>query len=303
MGAANEPAASPGIPARDLVGLWVLLGFVALSLAGFASFGLHPELLPRVPRLAGLYAPAFRFFAVGQIWVAGTVLALFLWKWASLRWLPAFGALYALSLASELLGTGYGIPFGEYRYSPLLEPMWLDRVPVVIPLSWFFMAVPSYALARLALPGRERRGGRVLLASAVLLAWDLSLDPAMSHATSYWVWGTPGAYYGMPWLNLFGWYVTGLALMGALARLRADDWVALLPVRWLAGFYGANLLLPLGMNAAAGLWGAVLATLAVLAATAAVVLGLARRRLPASAPPRRAAPLGAAAGPDPAGGA
>ncbi len=300
MGAAREPA--PYALSRD-AGLWVLFGFTALSLVGFSTFGLHPELLPRVPQVAGFYGPAFRFFAVGQIWVAGAVLALFLLRRAGLRWLPAFAVLYGISLGSELLGTGYGIPFGDYRYSALLEPMWLGRVPVVIPLSWFFMAVPSYALARLALPGRERLARRVLLASAVLLAWDLSLDPAMSHATSYWVWGAPGAYYGMPWLNLFGWYVTGLALMGALALLRSDGWIAALPFPWLAAFYGANLLLPLGMSAAAGLWGAVLATLAVLGATVGIAWRLARHRRPS--PALRPSPAGAAgaAGPNPVRGA
>ena len=107
-------------------------------------------------------------------------------------------------------------------------------MPLLIPLSWFFMAVPSYALARILLPIGSRTGKRVLLASFVLLSWDLSLDPAMSHATRYWEWGTAGPYYGMPLLNLFGWYATGLALMGALAALRADEWIARLIQRPIA---------------------------------------------------------------------
>ena len=98
----------------------------------------------------------------------------------------------------------------------------------------------------------------------MLLSWDLALDPAMSLVTKYWIWGTEGPYYGMPLLNLFGWYVTGLALMAALAALRADGWVAALPLGWLVAFYGANLLLPLGMSLAAGLWGAVAATVAAM---------------------------------------
>ncbi len=104
----------------------------------------------------------------------------------------------------------------------------------------------------------------MLLASLILASWDLALDPAMSYATNYWVWGEAGPYYGMPLLNLFGWYVTGLLLMGALAALRAESWIRPLPHRWLGGFYLANLALPLGMSAAAGLWGAVAATLAAL---------------------------------------
>ncbi|HEU0013405.1 MAG TPA: carotenoid biosynthesis protein [Longimicrobium sp.] len=252
--------------------LAVLYLFTLAALAGYASFGLHPGLLVRYPDAAGVYAVAFTFFARAQIVLAGAVLALLLVRRAGLRWLPAFAALYALSLGSELLGTSAGIPFGDYRYTEALGTRWFGLVPALIPLSWFFMAVPSYALARHALPGAGRGAARVLLASLVLVGWDLSLDPAMSHATRYWVWGQPGPYYGMPLLNLAGWYVTGLALMAALALLRADAWIARLPVRWMALFYGANLLLPVGMIAARGMWGALAATLGALA-----VAGMAMR--------------------------
>ena len=279
--ASRDP--SPATPKRQRLGLWILYVFTGFTLAGYATFGLHPELLARVPQVAGLYAFAFRFFAVSHVWLAGAVLAVYLYGRVGTRWLAAFALLYAISLSSELMGTRFGVPFGEYRYSPLLDPMWFGLVPIIIPMSWFFMALPSYALARLALPGRGQAAARVLLASLILLAWDLSLDPAMSYATRYWIWGATGAYYGMPWLNLFGWYVTGIALMGALALLRADAWIAELSPRWLAAFYFANLRLPLGMNAAAGLWGAVAATLVVLAATAALAQRLARGSASASA--------------------
>ncbi|HEU4879737.1 MAG TPA: carotenoid biosynthesis protein [Gemmatimonadaceae bacterium] len=247
--------------------LWILYAFTAAALIGYATFGVHPGLMSELPGAAKFYSYAFRFFSVSTIWIAFATLALFLTRAVGIKWLPAFAALYAISLGSELSGTITGLPFGEYRYSPLLEPMWLGHVPIVIPLSWFFMSVPSYALARAVLPDSGRtRGQVVLLASAILVSWDLSLDPAMSYATQYWMWGTSGSYYGMPWLNLVGWYVTGLALMIALAALDADRWIAALPIRWLGGFYLANLALPVGMNIAAGLWGAVLAAFAALAA-------------------------------------
>jgi putative membrane protein len=250
-----------------------LYAFSGIALLGYATFGLRPTLLARYPQVAGFYGISFRFFAQAQIWLAWMVLALFLTLHTRSRWVAAFLVLYLFSLGSELLGTGVGIPFGEYRYTEALGPTWLGHVPVVIPLSWFFMAIPSYAMARAALP--RQAAARVLVASLVLLSWDLALDPAMSRATAYWVWAEPGAYYGMPWLNLFGWYVTGLALMTALALLHADRWIAVLPLTWLLGFYGANLLLPLGMSAAAGLWSAVATTLAALAGAALVARALA----------------------------
>jgi len=261
--------------------LWALYAFTALAVAGFASFGTHPGLLARHPGAAGFYGVAFLFFSRVQIVLAGAALAVFLTAHARGRWLAAFAVLYAVSLCSELAGTTAGVPFGPYAYTRALGPRWFGHVPLLIPLSWFFMAVPSYALARTLLPIGHRGWARVLLASFILLSWDLSLDPAMSHATRYWEWGTDGPYYGMPLLNLFGWYATGVALMGALAALRADGWIARLPARWLAGFYAANLLLPLGMIVARGLWPAALATLAALAAAVLPARLRATRRRPA----------------------
>ena len=253
---------------RVLLGaFWV---FTAASVAGYATFGRHPQMLAGVPNGAETYAAAFTFFPRAHVLMAFGVLAVVLAMHAGRRWLPAFIAVYLISLASELAGTTVGLPFGPYEYSGGLGTKWFGHVPVLIPLSWFFMAVPSYLLARRVLPDAVRTGGRgklwgIAVGSLVLLAWDLALDPAMSGVTKYWVWGNEGPYYGMPLLNLFGWYVTGIALMAALAALGADDWGATLPSSWLFGYYLANLALPLGMIAAAGLWWGVVVSIAGVA--------------------------------------
>jgi uncharacterized membrane protein len=274
----ERPAATPMAGRVGQWGLLLLWGFTVVAVAGYAVFGSNPaRLLSLPPWAAEFYAVSFGFFAQGHVWLAMLVLGAFLTARAGAAWLAAFGVMYGISLGSELAGTTWGVPFGEYGYSALLGPMWLDRVPVVIPMSWFFMAVPSYALAgRLS----TTTWGRIGVGSVVLLGWDLALDPAMSYATKYWVWGEAGPYYGMPWLNLFGWYVTGIALMGVLSWLRAEAWTRRISDGWWAGFYGANLALPLGMCAAAGLWGAVLATTALLATLVAAHLLQAPRRTP-----------------------
>jgi uncharacterized membrane protein len=246
------------------LGLLVVFGVAAV--VGFAVFGRDPG------RLAGLsngalwfYGVSFGFFGRGQVILAGLVLGVELVRRAGWRWVPAFVVLYGLSLGSELMGTAYGVPFGPYEYTSLLGAKWLGLVPVLIPLSWFYMAVPAYGLARAALgTGGGRRLGGVAIGSLLLLAWDLTLDPAMSEATRYWIWGEVGPYYGMPLMNLVGWYVTGVALMAALEWLGGREWVGSIPAAWLAAFYGANLLVPLGMSAAGGMWGAVVATVVVL---------------------------------------
>ena len=129
----------------------------------------------------------------------------------------ALAAIYIVSLTSELLGTIYGIPFGAYSYATLLGPRWFDRVPLLIPLSWFTMSWAAWTIAR------RRTGGfqAVLLGTCLLVAWDLLLDPAMSRVTSYWIWGDKGNYYGMPWTNLLGWAINRFRTAGDLAQARA----------------------------------------------------------------------------------
>jgi putative membrane protein len=266
--------ASPRATGIERAALAVFYLFTAISVLGFAVFGRNPELVMRLPNAAPVYAQAFTFFPRAHVVIAFATLALLLVRRAGWRWVAAFVALYLISLASELAGTTVGLPFGAYRYTDGLGAKWLGHVPVLIPLSWFFMAVPSWVLAHRALSSGARAGVRgriatILFGSLVLLAWDLALDPAMSYVTKYWVWGSDGPYYGMPWLNLAGWYLTGLALMGALDVLRAREWSATLPAGWLLGFYAANLLLPLGMIAAAGHWLAV--AVSVIGAVATLI--------------------------------
>ena len=274
--------------AQSPIGLGALYAFTAVAVAGYAIFGRDPSRLLGLPAwAAAFYAHSFGFFALGHVWLAMAVLAAMLTARIGLRWVPALGLLYMISLSSELAGTTWGVPFGEYQYSALLAPMWFDRVPVVIPLSWFFMAVPTYALASRAVAAPA---SRIAVGSVILLAWDLALDPAMSYATRYWIWGDAGPYYGMPGLNLFGWYVTGVVLMGGLALLRAEVWTARVGERWWAAFYLANLVLPLGMCAAAGLWTAVFATTAVLTVLAVFLTFAVRRSAPLVPERRHAVP-------------
>jgi len=248
--------------------LWALLAFTVFAVAGYFVFALHPRNLARFPDLAPLYGVSFRLFAQVHVVLTGLILGYYLVRRVAWRWLGVFGAVYAASLASELIGTTYGLPFGVYRYTDMLGPQWFGRVPYLIPLGWFGMAIPSYVLAYAALPARRHRWLRMGLGAFILATWDLSLDPAMSYLTSYWTWGEAGIYYGMPLLNLGGWYLTGLVLMGLLHGGGIDRWVDRLSVRWMGWYYGLTLLMPLGMVLAAGLWGGALATGAAVGAWA-----------------------------------
>ena len=275
-------------PPADRVERWtlvLLLAFTALAVAGYGVFALHPERLPSGGLATRVYNRAFPLFARGHILVAAGALAVVLSRRLGARWVPAALAVCVGAFAAEYAGTRFGVPFGGYEYTGLLGPKLAGRVPWVIPASWFLMALPAYAMARRAAPaaGGLDRAVRLALAAATLTAWDLALDPAMSHLTPYWVWEGRGAYYGMPLVNLAGWMGTGLVLVAAMEALGARRWVEALPVGWLAGYYGALLLMPVGMLAAAGVWPAIGLTAAALAGLAAAHAAWARRRSPAEA--------------------
>ncbi len=234
--------------------LIVLFIFTALAGIGYATFGRHPQLLQHTPQFAAFFGISFTFFAQTHILLTALVLCTYLTYRVQLRWLGGFAAIYLISLGSELTGTATGLPFGPYFYTDLLGPKWLDLVPVLIPLSWFTMALPSYFLAYITFPSRKQFLQRIGFGGLLLTLWDLALDPAMSYLTPYWQWGETGAYYGMPWINLFGWLVTGIVLMSALYALKADNWMPRLSASWVVKYYLLVLMLPMVMVLAAGLW-------------------------------------------------
>jgi len=268
--------------------LALLIAFTAAAIAGFAIYAMHPERVGRVHDGAAAYGLAMALFPRGHIVLGFLAIAAVLVRYArgrytQTRWLTALAALYVTSLTSELLGTTVGLPFGPYRYTPGLGPQWFSHVPMLIPLSWFTMATASFALTRGWL-GARGTAVTIAVASLVLAAWDLVLDPAMSRLTPYWIWGADGPYFGMPLLNLVGWYVTGLVLMGILVALRADAWVDALPpsaLRSLGVVYAANLALPMGLAIAGGMGAAAIAAAVVLAATYGVARVLRPRLSPA----------------------
>lgn len=254
---------------------WTLLiaqGIIVVaSLLGYGIFTARPDLLAQVDPNATFFVWAFQGFAVGNMLLGGAaVVAEAILKNGS-RVLLACGAVYFVSLTSELLGTTYGIPFGAYSYTALLGMKWFDKVPLLIPLSWVTMSWAAWVLARRWTSGLSA----VLLGAFLLVAWDLLLDPAMSKVTSYWVWGEAGSYYGMPWMNLAGWAITGLVLLGILTKLAPEPQGRFGFSLWV---YIVNFSLPLGFCILNGYWIAVIAGFgSILAASGCVGIWGARR--------------------------
>ncbi|MEM6591534.1 MAG: gamma-carotene 1'-hydroxylase CruF, partial [Cyanobacteria bacterium P01_C01_bin.73] len=222
------------MPRLAMVERYCLIGHgvsMAFGLAGLLWVMPNPEFLQYVP--AGQTAFAWSMAGGGVVYIVLGAIAVTLYAYRTLGLsallaflLPSIG----ISLASELLGTSTGFPFGDYSYLNGLGYKVAGLVPFTIPMSWFYLGLSSYVLARSGLlaKGRQRGEGRLLmgvlhisaliLGAGLLTAWDFVLDPAMSQtAMPFWYWHQPGAFFGMPYQNFAGWLGTGLVFMAIAA--------------------------------------------------------------------------------------
>jgi len=114
---------------------------------------------------------------------------------------------------AETVGLRTGFPFGHYYFTDVMGPKIL-QLPVLLALAYLGIGYASWILALLILRCVDRpiRGERVLtlplLASLIMVAWDLSMDPNWSTLTHAWIWRDGGAYFGVPLRNFFGWFLT-----------------------------------------------------------------------------------------------
>ncbi|TVP44572.1 MAG: carotenoid biosynthesis protein [Gemmatimonadales bacterium] len=276
------------------IGVWGLLAFTVVALAGYGVFGQNPHLIPA--GMIGFWQISYSFFARFHIIVGAAAIAVALVAWAGLRWLPSLVAVYLLALLAEYVGTGSGLPFGAYEYTTLLGTKIGDQVPWVIPLSWYLMVLPAWIIARNTFPADRQWAARMGFAAVILTIWDLALDPAMSFESPlYWVWGDSGPYYGMPWLNLVGWLGTGVVLAGAMEGLGIRRWGRTIPVGWALAYYGITLLMPLGMLVIKGFWLAVIVTVLACLGAVGIHWQFGPRRVKPGRPDVAASPMDPAA--------
>lgn len=207
----------------------LLLVHVFLSLFGLAGIAImvpRPEIWADWGVIAALFPVALAqggnvqiILGAAAVFSFGAVIA----GWRAM--LIFFTVSVTLSLLFEFTGTSFGWPFGNYEYTELFGFKILGKVPPVIPLSWFSMGFASFAVATVLVRGRHGAVSpwpATVLGAAMLVAWDMVLDPAMSHPTlllQYWVWEDVGPYLGVPIVNFLGWMTTGMIFMAVSSRL------------------------------------------------------------------------------------
>ena len=106
-----------------------------------------------------------------------------------------------------------GFPFGHYYYTDALGPK-VTLVPLLIFPSYIALGYLAWVLSTLIV-GIFHRGSTMfttvavpLVASFMMVAWDLSLDPIASTINQTWIWTQGGGYFGVPISNFLGWSLT-----------------------------------------------------------------------------------------------
>lgn len=245
---------------RTVTLLVLMLGIGAASV--FTVFGM--TILYHAPEQAGRVGALLPILMKTPTWVymLFVPLAVLILYWPRLGarnslLMLAWGC--AVGAGAELAGTNSGFPFGSYTYTSFLEPKILGDVPYLIPPSWYAMGMISWEFARRL---TDRLASRVVVGSLCMVLWDLALDPAMSYGFPVWEWGVDGIFYGMPLVNLVGWFVTSLVIFTGFAAI--DRQKAPAVGTWAEGMWLLSALLPLGICVVRGMWpGLIIGTVAV----------------------------------------
>jgi uncharacterized membrane protein len=115
-----------------------------------------------------------------------------------------------------------GFPFGHYYYTSGLGPK-LFLVPLVIGLAYFGTGYLAWVLATVLI-GEVRPKGSAFttftvpfIASFMMVAWDLGMDPTSSTIRHSWIWEQGGGYFGVPLTNYLGWFFTVYVFFQAFA--------------------------------------------------------------------------------------
>jgi uncharacterized membrane protein len=155
----------------------------------------------------------------------GTVVAL----WRRLPLQNVLGAALIIALiggAAHAVGEKTDLPFGPFVFGPEAGPKLFPTLPWAVPLLWVVAVLNSRGVARLILrPWRKTKAyGFWVIGStaALVMLFDLALDPFASRAKHYWLWSPtrlPVTWQGAPLLNFLSWAVVTLLILAFVTPL------------------------------------------------------------------------------------
>lgn len=117
----------------------------------------------------------------------------------------------AIGSAFESLSLRTGFPFGHYYFTGVMG-LKLFQLPILLALAYVGVGYLAWVVASsiVGAPQNSRVGTFVVpgVAALVMCSWDLAMDPVWANIDRAWVWLDGGGYFGVPFSNFFGWFLT-----------------------------------------------------------------------------------------------
>lgn len=133
-----------------------------------------------------------------------------------------FALAVVVANATENLSIVTGFPFGEYHHTAAMGPR-IAHVPIIIGPIFAVAGYLSWVIAGallgevFAAPQRTVALARPIIAAFVTTTWDFCVDAIGGTVNRDWVWADGGPWFGVPWLNFFGWMLTMWLIFQAFA--------------------------------------------------------------------------------------
>src|SRR6266478_102565 len=175
--------------------LWVLVVVYAVVELVNPVFPLHIPipLVVLIPVVFGLIHGALRY------------------KWSGILTFIVICLVVSNLLENTSILTGF--PFGHYHYTDVLVPM-LFLVPLLIGPAYFATGYLAWVLGTVLIGDVRPKASAFttfavpFMASFMMVAWDLGMDPTSSTIRHLWIWEQGGGYFGVPLTNYLGWFFT-----------------------------------------------------------------------------------------------
>ena len=135
------------------------------------------------------------------------------WRYGWAGVLVFLAVCLVVSNVLENLSILTGFPFGHYYYTGNIGPK-LFLVPILIGPAYFGTGYLAWVLGTVLIGDVRSRGSAFttfavpFIASFLMVAWDLAMDPANSTIRHNWIWQQGGGYFGVPLTNYLGWSFT-----------------------------------------------------------------------------------------------
>src|SRR5437016_2556140 len=133
------------------------------------------------------------------------------YKWSGIITFLVISLVVSNVLENSSILTGF--PFGHYHYTSDLGPK-LFLVPLIIGPAYFGTGYLAWVLSTVLIGGVRPKGSWFttfavpFIASFMMVAWDLGMDPTNSTIRQSWIWEQGGGYFGVPLTNYLGWFFT-----------------------------------------------------------------------------------------------